>query len=364
MQEPDPNRGAFRWASHGSRRFLNTFTGGGILAAAVATAIGAAVQAPEGAHAAERIAYGLGGFLASLAIVLGLVYGTALLLAPFQQRKALRLENAAGKDRIRELETKPVSDRHLIQLHQIAGQLRHAVAEGGKPEYGMPPGIEENIWRTAFLEHFPGLADGLDKLEVAGQTDAMLADRLEREAQLAGMWDAPWTAGDFLPAITTMTSARAMTGMLGGPLADEWQEYSRFLQWSGPDNTGPVIARFIPGGEGTAKYKEAFREFVARAQDLPEARIIRPAWEAANYVRETVGRDLAVIEQTDVITTRCYLCRGGDGWVTGPIRPPAEEEAAAPAARWPAATRLGWPVSGGGVSRPAAGSRPACPLAP
>jgi hypothetical protein len=248
---------------------LNTFTGGGILAAAVATALGAAVQAPDGAHAAERIAYGLGGFLASLVIVLGLVYGIALVLAPFQQRKALRLENAAGKNRIRELENKPVNDRHLIQLHQTASQLRHAVAKGGKPEYGMPPGIEENTWRTAFLEHFPVVADALEKLEVAGQADAMLADRLERQAQLAGMWDAPWTAGDFLPATTTMTSARAMTGTLGAPLADEWQEYPRVLQWSGPDNKNPVIARFIPEGEDTAKYKQAFRQFVARAQDCP-----------------------------------------------------------------------------------------------
>jgi hypothetical protein len=113
----------------------------------------------------------------------------------------------------------------------------------------------------------------------------------------------------------------------GDQLADNWQESLTFLQWSGPDDKGSVIARFIPEDEDTAGYKQAFREFVARAQDLPEARIIRPAWDAANYVRRTAERDLAVIEQTDVITTRCYLCRGGDGWVTGPIRPPAQEEA-------------------------------------
>jgi hypothetical protein len=358
MQEQDPDRGAFCWAALKSRRFLNTFTGGGILAAAFAVAFGAAVRAPSAAGTGEQLAYGLGGFLASLIIVVGLVYGTALMLAPYQQRNALRAEAkaqrtrsaeevkalqaraetrletlsaraadevAALRARVAELETAPVAPQHLQQLHQIAGQLRDALQAGRPPLYGLPTGIDEDIWRTAFLEHFPALTPGLEIAERKGTAVKAFGDRLEREARETGMNDPPWAPDDFIPATVTMTEARAVAGGLAIPFSFGLRAGGGTMVIIPGDVT---IARGLAPNVHTEVLFNQFCNWLWPTQSWPEATAIRDELDECRTAAEDMAPKLKTIENLVTVTTRCYLCRRGDGKVLGPILSPAEDQAA------------------------------------
>lgn len=359
MPQPDPYRGVYRWAWHRTQRFLKSLTGG-VVFVSVAGAVAAAVLvAPPHAGVAIRVAYGLGAAAAGLVGLLALTYAAVLAVAPFQQRNALRAEletlrvrtaeevktlqarsaqeataltARAEKEigvlqaRVAELETAPVNPQHLQQLHLIAGQLREAVQAGRTPLYGMPAGIDENIWRTVFLEHFPDLRPHLATAERKGLAVKAFAERLEYEAHQDGMDLPPWTAQDFLPVIVTMTESRALSGNLDVLFRSNWRMGGGQLVLIPSELE---IARGLPQDINADVLVRQFIDWATDTQRWPEAAAIRQERDLLHEAAEDTAAKLKLIENLCSVTSRCYLCRQHDGRVVGPIVPPDEHGSSA-----------------------------------
>jgi hypothetical protein len=59
--------------------------------------------------------------------------------------------------------------------------------------------------------------------------------------------------------------------------------------------------------------KKKFEAFFHDAETWPEAEAIQRAWDRRDSTEKAAIDRLAEIAVTDPITSRCKLCRGGDG---------------------------------------------------
>jgi hypothetical protein len=149
-------------------------------------------------------------------------YLYALVVAPYQQRNALRQGLAAERVHVAELETVPVGSQHADQLRQVADRLKRSIERGEFPAYRTPGRDDHDLWRSAFFEHFPALRPLLEAVEGKARPALLLRQRITGEASAAGMDKPPWHLNEFVPILADVIERRAATGLLEGEFNFNW----------------------------------------------------------------------------------------------------------------------------------------------
>jgi hypothetical protein len=96
----DPNGSALRWAAHKSRDRIKGFLLGGIVFSIVAATVSSILHEPKHASLADHVANAALGVLAAVIVVAVIGLGSALILAPYEQRNQLRNDLNAAEARI------------------------------------------------------------------------------------------------------------------------------------------------------------------------------------------------------------------------------------------------------------------------
>src|SRR5437867_2051268 len=89
-RDPSPMESAFAWAWARTQKRLRGFWWGTVGIPALAAVLAATGVPPSQASLLVRAAIGLAGFVLALLTVAVLVFSRALMVAPYQQRNALR----------------------------------------------------------------------------------------------------------------------------------------------------------------------------------------------------------------------------------------------------------------------------------
>jgi hypothetical protein len=308
MIVPSPERGIFRWVHYHAVRDRAKFWVGSVTLAGFLVIVGTQVALPAHPTIGQRIVNGL----VTLAIAAGaLVAGTylyALVAAPYQQRNALRRMYTAAQAHITVLAAAPVGPMHAEQLRQVAARVKRSVETGEFPAYRTPGKDDQDLWRSAFLEHFPELRPQLEIVERQGEETLLLRERVMREAHAAGMATPPWCLDEFVPIITDVIKERAMTEPPEHPVDFNWVRAGSSV-YLDDSMRGPRILSLTDPADDVTKYKTLFEEFFRSAERWPEARDIRPQWLARSAAIAEVKAKLDVIANMESFTTRCFMCR-------------------------------------------------------
>ena len=308
MAEPTPERGVLRWAYYHAVRDRAKFWVGSVGLAAVVVVVSTQVSLPAHATTTQKIVNGLVVLaIATIGVVVA-TYLYALLLAPYQQRNALRGMLAEAAARVDALATTPVSPQHADQLRQVAERVRRSILTGELPAYRTPGRDDQEIWRSAFFEHFPELCPSLEIVEDRDREARLLRDRLKQAAHAAGMDRPPWQFDEFIMAVADVINRRAIQGILEGLFNFNWVQEGGLVGLDDPVY-GPTILSLADPTEDTTKYKETFEEFFREAERWPEAKNFRSTSLARNRAGQKLQEELDIIVNTETFTTRCRLCR-------------------------------------------------------
>jgi hypothetical protein len=308
MIEPSPERGIFRWVHYHAVRDRAKFWVGSVTLAGFLVVLGTQVALPPHPTTGQRIVNGL----VTLGVAAGaLVAGTylyALVAAPYQQRNALRRMFTSAQASITALEAEPVGPSHAAQLRQVAARVKRSIEMGQVPAYRTPGYNDQELWRSAFFEHFPGLRSQLEIVEFPDKETVLLRQKVMREVGTVGMATPPWCPDEFGPIITDVINRRAMSDLPEGPMNFNWVQAGSSVYLDDPMQ-GPRILSLTDPAEDITKYKKAFEEFFRAAERWPEARAIRPQWMARSATAAEINGKLDVIAHTETFTTRCVMCR-------------------------------------------------------
>lgn len=170
-----------------------------------------------------------------------------------------------------------------------------------------------------FREHFPELGRVLDEIDGADAAYSEFCDRLRREAKLAGMGKDPWRldgfggTGGFAADQARTIRVRAMRDSLETPFDFAWHESAGYALVGAPENPDHFVVFNIPDAADPTQVKRTFEEFMSKAEAWPEAHNIRASWRLRNELYHMQAKPrLAMVVNTDPITSRCVLC-GGSG---------------------------------------------------
>ena len=244
-------------------------------------------------------------------IILGIILIAAL-------EGSYRLWAATDRERIAALDSarqrpSEVTPSHGDRLRLGVHWLRDSL-EGGRPLFY---GGEEDadMWRRALIQHFPGLQVVQDRALAKDTAIVALKDRLHAEAAAAAMDMPPWTAKEFLPWLTRTIAARARKNILGSDYNFRWNPWESGALDIGtpmfglrPDST-QVLQDSGQDADDLRKRMEEFEAFFRKAESSPEAAAVRQAWDE---LAEMGIQQLAAAENTDPITSRCFLCDGSN----------------------------------------------------
>jgi hypothetical protein len=308
MIEPSPERGVFRWAYHHAVHDRAKFWVGSVGLSASIVVVATQVALPAHPTTAQKIVNGLVVLGIAVGAVVAVTYLYALLVAPFQQRNVLRQELAAARAHVGELETVPVGVQHADQLQQVAERVKRSIERGEFPAYRTPGRDDQDVWRSAFFEHFPALRSLLEAVEGKQRPGLLLRQRLTREASAAGMDKPPWHPDEFIPILGNTIEARAATGLLEGEFNFNWVQDGGLVGLDDP-TYGPTYLSLDDPTEDITGYKRDFEEFFRQAERWPEAKDLKPAAEASYLAAQELRGKLEVVVNTETITTRCPLCR-------------------------------------------------------
>ncbi|HEU5392802.1 MAG TPA: hypothetical protein VFV73_43630 [Streptosporangiaceae bacterium] len=308
MTEPSPERGVFRWAYHHAVRDRAKFWVGSLGLTAVIVVVATQIVPPTHPTAAQKIVNGLVVLAIAAGAIVAATYLYALVVAPFQQRNALRQELAAARAHVLELEKAPVSAQHADQLRQVAERVKRSIDRGEFPAYRTPGRDDQDLWRSAFFEHFPALRPLLEAVEGKQRPALLLHERLTREASAAGMDKPPWHPDEFIPIIANIIQARAVTGLLEGEFNFNWVQDGALVGLDDPTH-GPTYLSLDDPTEDITGYTKCFEEFFREAERWPETRDLQPAAAASYLAAQELSRKLEVVMNSETITTRCPLCR-------------------------------------------------------
>lgn len=276
--------------------------------AAVLSVVGAFEVLPAKPTLGQKVFGGLAALVATTIIVVIVTYVEALMVAPYQQRNALRQTLAQLRERVAELETTPVSREHADRLRQIAIQVKRCIEGRRALDFGSPEGTDSNLWRKAFIAHFPDLHEVLETIEAKGAAASALGERLIRDARAAGMDESPWLLDEFIRPMALLVESRAITGLLQAEFNFGWTESGGYMYLG--DATSGVARVFSVSGPAVdvgALVRE-FEEFFRTAETWSEATGIREALSLRHAAEKTAVAALDVVANTDTITTRCPLC--------------------------------------------------------
>jgi hypothetical protein len=307
MPEPSPERGVFRWAYYHAVRDRAKFWVGSVGLAAIVVVVGTQVSLPTHATTTQTIVNGLEVLAIATAGVVVATYQYALLLAPYQQRNALREMLAAATDHVAQLEEAPVSPQHAEQLRQLAERLRRSIGSGQVLAFRTLGHDDHDLWRSVFFEHFPALRPSVEAIENRAAALPALRERLTKEAHESGMGKDPWRPEDFVPQLAGVIEARALQGLLGGRFNFNWVQDGALVGLDGP-TYGPTIFSLIASPEDIRGHQETYEEFFREAEGLPEAKGIQEVASASYAAEQELKQELDVIMNKDTFTTRCTLC--------------------------------------------------------
>jgi hypothetical protein len=196
---PDPYGGIVRWALRRHRKHLGRWVVGLMLFPLVAGVVGAFVRLPPKPTTWDRVAQGLVSAAIAFGVVLFIVLAYALLVAPYEQRKALRAEAREATEAHFALEASHaeahVDDDHFADLNAIAKDFLYHV------EHRVECSVQKGTDWESFAAHFPDVASAIGdwniEMRVRRRRATDLETRMLAEAEGRGI-KPPQYLGDFI----------------------------------------------------------------------------------------------------------------------------------------------------------------------
>jgi hypothetical protein len=178
----DPQAGVFRWARAEARRHRARFGIGSVGVALLSIVATAAIGTHPRPTAGERLVNALIGLGIGAGLIVVLSLALALVVAPYQQRNALRRSIRvadekglaaldAERDRHRQtraeverLKAQPVEKRHRLRLLSIGAGIQKSIGAGEECEYREEdrPRTPEAYAKAMFHSHYQDLAQILE----------------------------------------------------------------------------------------------------------------------------------------------------------------------------------------------------------
>jgi len=320
VSKPSPNEGVFKWARRHAAEHRGSFWVAAVAFTLILSVLGDLITVPSAATAEQKTLVSIATLAVSTTVVLAGTYLAALIAAPFQQRNALRqaiselriadqANLTAAEAKITELQKAPISAQHAERIRESARSVKRSIEQGRSLDYDGCGGKDSDLWRSVLFAHFPGIEDMMKMIE---RTDAAVSDfgtRLIKESKEAGMQEPPWLPHNFVEPLVRVINDRSKQELLGGEFRFNWTESGGYMYAGDPmRDDAPSIFRVDESSVDKDALKRKFEEFMRSAEGWPEAQAIWDAFHERQVAEKLALSILPIMVNTDVITTRCFLC--------------------------------------------------------